>query len=230
MIYQKMTTYIGLKGRGVKRANFQIINQNKVPAVLVEGGFMDSTIDYKIITSDEGQTNYAKAVAESLIEFCKLQRKAELQKIPQAAVESIAKPSEKISVTYQVHDYTKNKWLPDVTDNFDYAGNFKNAIDAVRANLSDGNIYYKVHIKATKTRKGRWLPEVKNRTDYAGNLGQPIDAVMFRSDVGTVHYSVHEAVSGRWLPYVTGYNENDSKNGYAGNIGQFIDAIKIYVD
>lgn len=219
LIYQKLTTYTGLRGRGVKRANFAVINQNKVPAVLVEGGFMDSTIDYKVITSDKGKDGYAKAVAEALIEFCKLEKKKVVTQ----------KPAEKISVIYQVHDYKKNKWLPDVKDNFDYAGNFGNAIDGVKANLSQGNIYYKVHIKKSGLRKGRWLPEVKNRNDFAGNLKQEIDGIMIKTDMGKVHYQVH-TLNGKWLPYVTGYNESDSRNGYAGNFGQSIDCIKIYVD
>jgi len=215
LIYGKLTTYTGLKGRGVKKANFAVINQNKVPAVLVEGGFMDSTIDYKIITSDKGQTEYAKAVAESLIEFCKLKKKT-----------PTPKPTEKISVIYQAHDLPKSKWLPDVKDNTDYAGNLKNAIDAVRANLTQGNIWYKVHTK----KKAKWLPEVKNRGGYAGNFGEAIDAVMFKTDTGKkIFYSVHEKVSGRWLPEVTRYNEKDTRNGYAGNFGKEIDAIKIRI-
>lgn len=68
-IYKRLPKYTGLVGRGIKEANFAVINQNSVPAVLVEGGFMDSNIDYKVITSDAGQTAYAKAIAEGLIEF-----------------------------------------------------------------------------------------------------------------------------------------------------------------
>lgn len=75
-IYSRLVKYTGLKGRGVKNANFTVINQNTIPAVLVEGGFMDSTKDYKIITSDVGQTAYAKAVAEGLIEFLGLKKKS----------------------------------------------------------------------------------------------------------------------------------------------------------
>ena len=76
LIYKKMVKYTGLKGRGVKKLNFAVINQNKIPAVLCEGGFMDGTSDYKYITSDEGQNAYAKAVAEGLIEFLSLKKKA----------------------------------------------------------------------------------------------------------------------------------------------------------
>lgn len=74
-IYSRLVKYTGLKGRGIKEENWTVINQNSIPAVLVEGGFMDSTIDYPIITSDAGQTAYAKAVAEGLIEFLNLQKK-----------------------------------------------------------------------------------------------------------------------------------------------------------
>lgn len=75
LIIAKLPGYMGLKSRGIWRNDFWIINQNVIPAVLVEGGFMDTKNDYNIITSDAGQTGYAKAVAESLIEFLDLKKK-----------------------------------------------------------------------------------------------------------------------------------------------------------
>lgn len=75
-IYKNLPIYTGLKGRGIKKANFTVINQNSVPAVLVEGGFMDGTKDYKVITSASGQLGYAKAVAEGLIAFLGLEKKS----------------------------------------------------------------------------------------------------------------------------------------------------------
>lgn len=77
MIYTRLVAYTGLKGRGIKRADFQIIKQNTVPAVLCEGGFMDGTEDYQYITSEEGQSAYARAIAEGLIEFHGLKKKTE---------------------------------------------------------------------------------------------------------------------------------------------------------
>lgn len=74
LIYAKLPKYTGLHGRGVKKENWAVINQNSVPAVLVEGGFMDNKKDYAVITSDAGQTGYAKAVAEALIEFLDLDK------------------------------------------------------------------------------------------------------------------------------------------------------------
>lgn len=222
LIYNKMVAYTGLKGRGIKKAAFTVINQNTVPAVLCEGGFMDGTNDYKIITSDAGQLAYAKAVAEGLIEFLGLEKKTSEQPTP---IPTPTKPT-KIDVTYQVWDDVKNTWLPNVKNLEDYAGIFGHDVCALFASLSSGNIFYKVHTKG-----GKWLPEVKNREDYAGLFNKPIDAIAIRTDTGkTVKYAVHLRRSKRWLPFVTGYKTADSNNGYAGILGQEIDAVKIYIE
>lgn len=89
-IYNRLVKYTGLRGRGVKKANFYVINQNTIPAVLVEGGFMDGRNDYKIITSESGQEAYAKAVAEGLVEFLNLKKKASTS-TPSKTVDEIAK-------------------------------------------------------------------------------------------------------------------------------------------
>ncbi|BCJ93740.1 hypothetical protein acsn021_13090 [Anaerocolumna cellulosilytica] len=134
--------------------------------------------------------------------------------------------SSKISVIYQVYDDVTKQFLPNVVDTQDYAGIFGHDIDCLYANLSSGNITYKVHYKG-----GSWLSEVTNRSDYAGIKNKPIDGLMIKTDTGkTVYYRVHLRRTGKWLPYVTGYNSNDSNNGYSGILGQEIDAIQIYLD
>ena len=75
LIYDRLVKYTGLKGRGIKKENWTVINQNQTPAVLTEGGFMDGKKDYGVITSNKGQEAYAKAVAEGLIEFLDLKKK-----------------------------------------------------------------------------------------------------------------------------------------------------------
>ena len=139
---------------------------------------------------------------------------------------AISKPAptpSKPDVIYQVWDDVKNKWLPNVTNDSDYAGIFGHDVCAVFANLSRGNIFYKVHYKG-----GKWLPEVKNRADYAGLFNRPIDGLMMKTDAGTqIYYRVHLRRSNKWLPWVTGYSESDGNNGYAGIIGQEIDGIQI---
>lgn len=139
---------------------------------------------------------------------------------------STAKPaSDKISVTYQVWDDNKNAWLPNVNDLEDYAGIYGHDVCAIYANLSKGDITYKVHYKG-----GKWLPEVKNRGDYAGLYNKPIDGLMMKTNTGKkIYYRVHLRKDNRWLPFVSGYNTIDHNNGYAGIIGKEIDAIQIYL-
>lgn len=127
-----------------------------------------------------------------------------------------------VKVTYQVH--AKGRWLPNVVDRTDYAGNFGQPVDAVFASADHCDLIYKVSLVG-----GKWLPEVKNREDFAGIIGKPIDRIMVKSTAGnTVHVQAH--TGGKWLPPVTGYNEKDWRNGYAGNKGQKIDAIYIWAD
>lgn len=232
-IYKNMPNYIGLNGRGIKKENWYVINQNKIPAVLCEGGFMDSNIDYPVITSEAGQDGYARAVAEGLIEYCNLKKK-------QNSNEVIIKPAEttlkKIDVKYQA--YVNGKWLEDIVNYGDgadgYAGIYGTAINGLRANTVGkeedvGKLIYRVH-----TLNGKWLDEVtdrekdKNGDNYAGILGRAIDGVMIKSTKGKARYRVH-LINGSWLPWVTGYNINDSINGYAGNLGHAIDGIQIEI-
>ena len=210
LIYKKLVSYTGLKGRGVKKENWFVINQNKIPAVLCEGGFMDGTNDYKIITSKAGQEAYAKAVAEGIVEFLGL--------APKTTAE------QQVDIIYQVWDGFHKKWLPNVKNCEDYAGIFGHSICGIFANLSVGNVTYKVHYKG-----GKWLPEVKNRTDYAGLFGQSIDGVMLKSDTKKVRYRVHLKKSGKWLPWVIGYDTQDPNNGFAGILGQEIDGFQAEV-
>ena len=72
---------------------------------------------------------------------------------------------------------------------------------------------------------GKTYPAVVNLADCAGVKGKAITDVAIKVNKGSVKYRVH-VKGGKWLPYVTGYNWKDKKNGYAGN-GHAIDAIEI---
>lgn len=135
---------------------------------------------------------------------------------------SLNSPIRNSDIIYQTWDDVKNRWLPNVVNDSDYAGIYGHDVCCIYANASVGNLYYKVHYKG-----GKWLPEVKNRNDYAGIYNKPIDGFMIKSDTKQLQYRVHLRRTNKWLPWVTGYNQNDSNNGYAGIIGQEIDAVQI---
>jgi hypothetical protein len=89
-VYTRLVKYTGLKGRGIKKENWRVINQSKIPAILCEGGFMDSSNDYNIITSEAGQTAYARAIAEGLIEFLGLTKKVVIPAPAKKTIDEIA--------------------------------------------------------------------------------------------------------------------------------------------
>lgn len=129
--------------------------------------------------------------------------------------------TENVNVVYQVYDLTKKKWLPNVVNDTDYAGNFGNPLSAIYINLTNGTIKYRVHEINNK-----WLPTVINRDDYAGNINKMIDGLQISSDEYKIAYRVHLIHLG-WLPWVDKWD--DSNAGYAGIFGHEIDAVQIKV-
>lgn len=58
----------GMVDRGVKFANFQVLRDTKMPAILIEGGFVDSTDADKIKTEANLQ-NFVRGVSKGLCAF-----------------------------------------------------------------------------------------------------------------------------------------------------------------
>ena len=109
------------------------------------------------------------------------------------------------------------------TNPYDYFGVSKSDMAKYTGEVvTEGiDVFYKV-----KTQKHGWLSEVKNLEDYAGWEDSPITDIALGVNKGSIKYRVH-VKGGDWLPYVTGYNINDSANGYAGD-GRVIDAVQVY--
>lgn len=59
----------GMIDRKVKTANFAVIRDTTMPAVLVETGFLDKAEDAAILASDGGQTNIAEGIAVGVCEY-----------------------------------------------------------------------------------------------------------------------------------------------------------------
>lgn len=73
---------------------------------------------------------------------------------------------------------------------------------------------------------GKWYSEVKGLSNIAGRSKQAISAIALKVSKGNIRYRVH-LLNGDWLPWVTGYNISDSKNGYAGIKGKVIDGLQV---
>ena len=137
--------------------------------------------------------------------------------------------AEQVDVTYGV--YT-TEWLDNVTnynetDYNGYAGWEGQPLTGIRAQLSKGNIVYRVH-----TQQHGWLNWITNLDGYgyAGMYGTPIDGVQMYLDGLTENYHVEYRtgiLGGEWLDWVRDYGDGD--NGYSGWYGKQLDRIQIRI-
>jgi N-acetylmuramoyl-L-alanine amidase len=68
-VQNRIVKAYGLRDRGLKKANFAIVRQSKMPSILVEGGYMDSTIDIKKMRNDKVLENAGIAAAEGILAY-----------------------------------------------------------------------------------------------------------------------------------------------------------------
>lgn len=77
IINPKIVKAMGLRNRGVKSANLHMVRETRMPAILTEGGFMDSTTDIRALRDSNKLKAQGIAIAQGLAEYYKLQRKKE---------------------------------------------------------------------------------------------------------------------------------------------------------
>lgn len=208
----KHTALRGNRATPLATADLHECRETKMPAVLLECGFMDSTVDTPIILTEEFADKCAAAISEVLIERCGLTKRGASSVVTDT---QITLPS----VRYQVFT-ERSGWLPNVEGDSDFAGISSQPIRCIYANLNDGDIEYQVH-----TIGGSWLPWVKNREDYAGLYKKDVDCVRVRL-IGNPYYSVQcrvAAIGKDYYPWVT------DNNDYAGVYGKKIDRLQIRI-
>ncbi|WP_102707029.1 N-acetylmuramoyl-L-alanine amidase [Terribacillus saccharophilus] len=104
-VHSKLVEAMGLRDRGIKTANFYVIKYTKMPAVLMEGGYMDSKIDIKKLRDSKVLKNAGEAVAEGILAFLGMSsgKKAAATPTP-----TISKPDK---YNGSVVDYLKSKGI-----------------------------------------------------------------------------------------------------------------------
>ncbi|MNP68922.1 N-acetylmuramoyl-L-alanine amidase LytC precursor [compost metagenome] len=60
---------MGLKDRGVKNGNYEVIRETKMAAVLLEVGFLSNIYDEEIMLSESGQNAAAQAIVDGIKEY-----------------------------------------------------------------------------------------------------------------------------------------------------------------
>lgn len=75
MVHKRLVKAYGLRDRGLKKADLHMLRASKMTAILIEGGFMDSTIDIKKLRDDKVLDAAGKAIAAGLAVFFNLKKK-----------------------------------------------------------------------------------------------------------------------------------------------------------
>lgn len=72
LIQPRLVKASRLRDRGIKRANFHVLRETKMPAVLIEGGFMDSITDIEVLRNDQLLKAQGVEIAAALAHYFKL--------------------------------------------------------------------------------------------------------------------------------------------------------------
>lgn len=84
LIQPRIVTAMGLRNRGVKTNNLHMTRESNMPAILTEGGFMDSTTDIGALRSDAKLNSQGVAIAQGLATYFKLKLKSGVAPTPVA--------------------------------------------------------------------------------------------------------------------------------------------------
>ncbi|GLO66117.1 N-acetylmuramoyl-L-alanine amidase [Oceanobacillus kimchii] len=133
IVHPKYVKAMGLKDRGVKKADLAITRQTKMPAILTEGGFMDSKVDIKKMRDNSMLQAQGEAIAIGILEYLGVKN----IKTPNGNLSPAPTPS---TGSRQISKPSK-KWI-EVTGNWNGSpllenGHFGNPVKQLQAMLED---------------------------------------------------------------------------------------------
>ena len=78
-VHQSLLGHYAQFDRGLKRARFAVIRQTRVPAILIEGGFLSNLQEAKLIQTTAWRQRFAESIAGGILEFNRLARPLETE-------------------------------------------------------------------------------------------------------------------------------------------------------
>ncbi|WP_306807347.1 N-acetylmuramoyl-L-alanine amidase [Mesobacillus jeotgali] len=92
-IQRNLVIATGLENRGVRTADFHVLRETEMDAVLVECGFMTNRNEAQLLRSETYRRTIAEGIVKALAEQFKLQRKVNVAPVPAQAPTSAPAPS-----------------------------------------------------------------------------------------------------------------------------------------
>jgi N-acetylmuramoyl-L-alanine amidase len=79
-VQKAQTKNLGAEDRGVRRARFAVLRDAKMPAILVESGYMTHPTEGKKIFTAEYRKQIAAAITKGILDFQRLTKPAAAKK------------------------------------------------------------------------------------------------------------------------------------------------------
>lgn len=98
-IHPQIIMKFKLKDRGIKEANFQVLRNSKMPAILIEGGYMDSLLDIIAMRDESRLRAQAEGIVLGLVNYFGLKKKEGGVAMAET-YEKNAKPSPALATEY----------------------------------------------------------------------------------------------------------------------------------
>jgi hypothetical protein len=117
-IHPRLVKAMGLRDRGMKKANFHVVRETKMAAVLTEGGYMDSSIDIKKLRDDKVLKAAGEAIADGIMAYFGITPKSAPAPKPQPAPTNL---------------YRVRKTWADADSQIGAFGELENAIDLAKS-------------------------------------------------------------------------------------------------
>ncbi len=80
LVQKELIKETGLRNRGIKSGNFQVLRETKMVSILAECGFMDNLEEAKLMLDGNYQMKCARAIAKGICRYFGVDYKEEIQK------------------------------------------------------------------------------------------------------------------------------------------------------
>ena len=181
-VQRSLVACLGLTDRGVRERSFYVVRNTTMPAVLVEGGFLSSTVDVALLAQPDFRQKMAEAIGGAVYQYAGLGNPGPIcsgaaQGAPPPVPKAIALARAGRALTQRAGINPKRGDLYIATVR-DAAGNPMSSIP-LRARLPNGK-----GIAATSRPDGKVLIAVPRRKGrLVGSVAMPGIAVAARADV-----------------------------------------------
>ena len=98
-VHKRLVTATGLRDRGVKHANYQVLRGTNMPAILTEGGFLDSRTDIIFVRNTAWLASQGYAIADGVAEYFGLKVKSTSEVKPASTSKEIPESISKLYYT-----------------------------------------------------------------------------------------------------------------------------------